>query len=294
MQKQNLDEYRFIRNELEQLKNCITAYMGFILGGSGVAFFGISAVAKIPDSHNALAYSCFLISYVIPLVLLILFYKFNSHNRYAGYCKLLNQEHLRFPEGFREDDQYMSWEICVDLLRKADSQPEILYNKCEKIDIPKHDKNTIRLRLHSYYEEKLNRKNCSFKKGCRLLFHTFFGHDQPSDSWRFPVYSVTVFAALNIMFIFIGFYFLDLKQMDYKTMILNPMVLLSTIILQTIIWRKYLWKLCKLMQGSCTIDAFCWRFLPIRYDYIKQQNSAIGYELITLFDESPVGAHFSV
>ena len=42
MQKQNLSEYDFVRRELAALRNCITTYMGFVMGGSGVVYFGTS------------------------------------------------------------------------------------------------------------------------------------------------------------------------------------------------------------------------------------------------------------
>ena len=89
MQYQNKIEYELVREELLKLKECITSYMGFVIGGSGVAFFGIAAVSKNPGSHEILGFSCILLSVIVSLVLYILFYKFNSHNRFAGYCKLL-------------------------------------------------------------------------------------------------------------------------------------------------------------------------------------------------------------
>ena len=54
------------------------------------------------------------IALLIMLVLLIVYYKFNSHNRYAGYCKLLNEESWNIPSELNED--VYTWEICIDRL----------------------------------------------------------------------------------------------------------------------------------------------------------------------------------
>ena len=59
------------------------------------------------------------IALVITLVLLIVYYKFNSHNRYAGYCKLLNEESWNIPSELNED--VYTWEICIDRLRHFDT-----------------------------------------------------------------------------------------------------------------------------------------------------------------------------
>jgi hypothetical protein len=37
MQPQNLEEYKLIRKELSELKNCVTEYVGFLFGGSSIA-----------------------------------------------------------------------------------------------------------------------------------------------------------------------------------------------------------------------------------------------------------------
>lgn len=46
MQKQNIREYELARKELFDIRNCITTYVGFVIGGSGVAFMGITLLSN--------------------------------------------------------------------------------------------------------------------------------------------------------------------------------------------------------------------------------------------------------
>ena len=95
MEKQNIEEYTLIRTEMQNLKDCMITFIGYVLGGSGIISLGIIALPKSKASYDAYAVLCIIISLLISLVFLILLYKFNSHNRFVGYCKLLNQEILK-------------------------------------------------------------------------------------------------------------------------------------------------------------------------------------------------------
>lgn len=75
-------------------------------------------------------------------VLLILFYKFYSHNRLAGYCKLLNHERHSMDETKDEtkskDGESISlfaWEICIERLRASDISPKALLDLLDRIKI---------------------------------------------------------------------------------------------------------------------------------------------------------------
>ena len=86
-------EYEMIRNEMQQLKDSITNYFGFVLGGFGASIIGVSLLGgeKLPSHASGLALTGLILAATVSLILRVLFYKFYSHNRYAGYCKLLNQ-----------------------------------------------------------------------------------------------------------------------------------------------------------------------------------------------------------
>ena len=106
--------------------------MGFIFRSSGLLLVGLSAL-KIPGIGNkelidsVYIYASFSVSLILTYVLLILVYKFNSHNFQAGYCKLLNKEVWRFKAGYRKEFDgvdLITWEWSVDLLRACDMTPK--------------------------------------------------------------------------------------------------------------------------------------------------------------------------
>lgn len=123
MQKQNVTEYKIIRSEIDAIKKCMTQYMGFLLLGAGAALSawgGISALSKGPLTHPPIAYSSLALSLIAVSLLFILVYKFNSHNRYAGYCLLLSQE--MWDDANDREDDLLIWELCVDLLRVSNAE----------------------------------------------------------------------------------------------------------------------------------------------------------------------------
>ncbi len=111
MQKENAKEYEFIREGITNIRSCVTSYISFLIGGSGVAFFAITYLSRLnvntstPDSTTPSEKSFqILLQIALPLVMsilvtilqMILFYKFLSHNRFAGYGKLLiHEQHER-------------------------------------------------------------------------------------------------------------------------------------------------------------------------------------------------------
>lgn len=115
MQAQNVDEYTLIRAELNGLKDCITHYVQMALGGAGVL---IAAYAALQDGDLGLqrGIASAGAAFVVTLILDVVFYKFHSHNRYAGYCKLLARESYPWPD---DREQIHMWEECVGALREA-------------------------------------------------------------------------------------------------------------------------------------------------------------------------------
>src|SRR5438067_87634 len=114
MQLQNVSEYKAMRHELTHVRNCIGRYFGFVIFGAGPAFWLLAAKAseKILDAEMSCA--AILFADVSMLILFLLSYKFTSHNRYAGYSKLLTHEHFSAKAAL--DKHIYLWEICVDIL----------------------------------------------------------------------------------------------------------------------------------------------------------------------------------
>ncbi len=286
MQKENKSEYEFIRKELSELRNCITTYMGFVIGGSGVFIFIISMLYKAqndnPDLFTIHATSIIIAllvsSIIVSLVLLILFYKFNSYNRYAGYCKLLNQE--KYHQG--SDDQFMSWEVCIDVLREADFDKYLLLNLARNVAPIEGATDLIKI-IELYYPHKRSFKKslCRWVKGFMILMKAFTGRGK-SRSWNFPVDVVLVFATLEIIDVVFGIaYYVTLNGED--TNLLLHLIFWGIITIQVYGWSHFFIRFYDIMEGKNTINAYCWRFLPIRYAYIQQQTrSNIRYSIITL------------
>lgn len=277
MQSQNLKEYEFIRDEMLRIKECITTYIGFVIGGSGVAFLGLANISNNIEQHTLISFTSFLLSFTVTLVLSILFYKFNSYNRLAGYCKLLNQEKLVYKENAVIDEQFMSWEICMDLLRESKSDKNILLKKSKNITIlglnSKVNEIIIKVFSEKFFLTKMT-------LGFWLFFKTLIGKDK-TKSWHFPLYVVSVFFSLNSIFLGIGFY-ISLYSSPSEINRAQEIIVIGVVIFQILVWSLYFMKLYEIMEGNSTIEAYCCKFLPIRYEYIKQQNKDIEYQLITL------------
>jgi len=104
-------EYTTLRKEVESVKTCITQYIGFVLGGSGLTVIIVPLLINmllnrsgIPDNLENLQLSwieliiatvCYSASLLIALITVIVFYKFNSHNRYCGYLRAVAGESVR-------------------------------------------------------------------------------------------------------------------------------------------------------------------------------------------------------
>ena len=93
MQRENIKEYELVRHEMLTVKDCITKYISFVLGGVGAT---VVLLARSGDrSHFSsleISIMSFSLCIIIDFIMLVLIYKFKSHNRFAGYCKLLTHE----------------------------------------------------------------------------------------------------------------------------------------------------------------------------------------------------------
>jgi len=119
MQNPNITEYKSIREEMSDLKTCMTHYVQMVLGGSGVIITVFAALSKSSDqSSTSLAFSLLSLAIILVLscILEILFYKFHSHNRYAGYCKALTVERYTYSESSPE--HIILWEVALSDLRR--------------------------------------------------------------------------------------------------------------------------------------------------------------------------------
>ncbi|MFC1682739.1 hypothetical protein ACFL0G_00845 [Candidatus Zixiibacteriota bacterium] len=281
MESQNIKEYELIRKEMLSLKNCMTAYIGFVLGGSGAAFFGLVAVFKGEDYYLSYTYASMTLSVVVSLILLVLFYKFNSYNRYAGYCKLLNQEQYELKKEEYLREHLLCWEICVDRLRDSDFNNKFLYKIAKSMKDCGIEQDELKTKIVEFTGPKKLADRLSFFHGLRIVLFLLLGRVK-SRSWQFPLFVVFIFLILTIIFSVIGSYFfhsvVTSPQYDLVAKAILIRIAICIAILQAVLWVKYIAKLYNLMEGSATVASFCWRFLPIRYDLIKDYTDS--YEII--------------
>ena len=341
MRNENIEDYKLSRNEMREVKNCITTYMGYTFGGAGL-FAGALVFLKSGDfdTNIALAFCNAIcgISIIVSLVLWVLFYKFNSHNFHAGYCKLLNKESWLLRPGappessHKKSDDFLAWEWCIGELRKINTKPGELhrilkYDLCDGIyrggaggitilkdEIIKeieHHSTRFRLRKRDLDlqiedvtedgfasddirdEKKKAREGHVNKwkrwKGLGILFRGVFGRTSPS-SWGFPVTVTVSYLVLHlVMFVTC----LAILGMNYPGG-LNPAwdqplkfvaavpafyassaaLLVFTFVVQVAFWLTFSGKLFALMRGDATVEAYQWRFVPVRA-YVLKRNGII-------------------
>lgn len=286
MQYQNVKEYQIIREEMSKLKDCITTYMGFTLGGTGLVFAGFAATSI--EGYPPI-FASLLLSLVVSLVLTIIYYKFNSHNRYAGYCKILNQERFDSKSGNVNASSirdFMAWEICMDQLRYSDIKKAHLLKMCRGIYHMNIKGKTLRKTIRRFSGKTPTIDKCKFFKGLWLIIKSFFRSGK-SRSWQFPLYITLIFGIIVITFIILAAHFCVLMYRgDPKNIFWNSYLFFIFISLpvlfQVILWIKYIGKLHMLMQGSATVDAYCWKFLPIRYKFIQEIDENIIYNITSM------------
>lgn len=284
MQPQNVDEYRMCRAELDSLKGCMTAYIGFVLGGAAAAFVALGSLEKDKINAPFLGLMCLALSLTVSFVFLVLVYKFASHNRFAGYCKLLTQERFTGDAG-----PLILWEICMDWLRASDVDPAFLLARCPPHAIPATPDQGKQHLAADHLSQRV--AFCYSKDGAdwgakrrgawHLLQFLFWGRSLDA-SWRYPLYVASTFASLVLIFGMIGWVLV--LQADDMTGIASSWrhgLLWVATALQLLLWLRFLGKLHSLMLGSNTVDANCWKFLPIRYELVRQAlGESCGYRLI--------------
>jgi len=212
MELSNYVEYRHIREELRNLKNCITNYIGFVMGGSGIAFIGFQYIKDDKSLHEIIGFVSLILAIILSLVLSIIFYKFNSHNRYAGYCKLLDQEQIEIEieNGDILTEQsannILSWEICVNRLRSSDFEEEPFANLYADYNLDDVITDEGKAKIKSFSGKHKSADDGKFCGGIRILYEAFLGKLN-TKSWQFPLFVVIVFLILAVIYLSLSVYY---------------------------------------------------------------------------------------
>jgi hypothetical protein len=289
VQIQNVKEYSAIRGELTTLKNCVTNYVGFVIAGSAAAFYGLAGKDTAAASGRwEVAITSVLLAIVSALVLLLLSYKFKSHNRYAGYSKLLTHE--RFERHDLPATPLFCWEICVDRLRRSEldwNQRRHLLDYCCREGIPGLAELPRKLDalLPSAKQPRGLRLWWKWVKNGWRGFRLLVGLDvELGESWHYPLYVARIFCAINTIYLIFAFRYewraFLIFAGSYEWRQLKHVVLLLSVLALVTIWAKFLTDLTYLMKESETVDAYCWKFVPFRAEFLRSLFTDVGYRLV--------------
>ncbi|MFI5096063.1 MAG: hypothetical protein ACHQIK_21795 [Candidatus Acidiferrales bacterium] len=283
MELQNIEEYKELRHEIATLKGCITTYVGFVFLVVSPAYWELAkAIPSRPNPTMALV--ALLVGLGLKLVLILLLYKFNSHNRYCGYCKLL--EHEIFGGKDKYPKAVFIWEICLDRLRSSDFRPDGLANEIRHYRGSQPQEDTLLKMAKQYSGVAPEADEPRFRMGWKLLLTS---GPEPRGTWQFPLYVARIFAAIDLGLLGLGLALLlphdaaSTMQIFHKHAVLLSLPFLLWLLfflLLLLSWRKFMADLYRQMNGSQTVDAFCWRFVPIRYRILDDLDLATGYKLI--------------
>lgn len=304
LHKLNSEEYEALREELHSVRNCITTFVGFVLGGSAAASLGLARLGGSQMGTSPpfilIAITSLTLALTGTVVLIILQYKFISHNRYAGYCKLLTQERY---EGIT--DPVFGWEVCLEQLRFSDfnsrSTLEFLrteYPSPSGLTIPTQvdtaaqadpnpmtrplelvDKEAIATKFNEFGGPRPTADRAGKRRGLWAIYWGLLGHTM-STGWGFPVYVVIITLSMTLLFASMcaltTFQALREDHVSTKVGIAVGLVLLLLIY----IWAKGMAKLSNLLGRSRSINAFCWKFIPFRFRLLTALG-ATNYGVIT-------------
>lgn len=272
MQTQNIKEYELVRDEMLTVKDCITKYIGFVLGGAGAAvFLLVRGGDKFQLSSFEISLMSLSFSIIINFVMLILIYKFKSHNRMAGYCKLLSHE--KFDSKINKMDRhFIVWELLVDKLRFSYEKTELVdkyLDEMNKIDNPSVEKVNLNIMIRGYIGEKKG----IFTKGVKIIWSSLKHGKSEARSWAFPPLVSAMFLALSTGFFLLGIIiWIPVSMGEIKLIFLQFIFLIPLSIVAIGVhfyfWWRFIQKLFLLMEGSLTVNAYFLKFIPVRAHFL--------------------------
>lgn len=267
---------------MQSIRDCVTNYMGFVLAGGGIAQVAIAFIGVETKNEAGVAVACMALACIAALVLLVLLYKFNSHNRYAGYCKLLTQEQYTLG---REDVQIHAWEVCIDRLREYSNLRRDNSGGGSVSHIDGLSDKAFKDKRAEYSGPRPKANRQALLGATRVMFGTFVQH-RSAASWAFPVFVVGVFMALTIMFVATSLWYAKSAMggaLGIDTDLSHGLaIMLGFLVLA---WTRGFCVLHRVMEGSSSVMAFCWRFAPIRSAFLADAYRVRDYRLVGVAGE---------
>lgn len=294
MLKRNVKEYESIRQEIQATRTLATTFLSISMGGSGISYVALNGWFNMSDDLTIATFS-FLVSAIICGFYYLALYSYQSHNRFAGYSKLINQEidHKRINDekthpNYELPNDIMTWEICVSKWQNAVDK-QVWDGELDRYwrQVLIYDSSNIQLpllhrifELYNFHKPRADRR--SHIKGIWMLLSGPFKKHR-YQSWKFPLYSSYVYYMLLFFYWHVGFsHFIEhLSTFNYQRVsFVNiwesmgvALLIISTLIMT---WRSFS-TIHKLMEGSKTVNAFCWMLLQHRIRILNKFNIQPAY-----------------
>lgn len=269
-------EYRLMYEHLASIRECVTNFTGYVLGGSGVLVTILGVIAN-PAIAGLVA---IIGSILVTMIALVILYKCNSHNRISGYLKVIEHERI---DRANAPKNLMLWEVCIGRLhhysRKRGTWAQIgeSLNHLSDVSGVNHAEmyRVIQYLLRQNSPIDYRRK----LKGGWIVLRAM-GGSVSTESWVYPAYIAAIHLVLVFLLVAGGGFLLFTSQdlaPQYSNLLLPGFLLVASV--QAICWFLYAGKLHDLIDGSSSVDSFFWRFLTIRNHVLKELGHQIEYPL---------------
>ncbi len=290
-----------IKKEIESLRTSISTFVNIAIGGSIIGSLFVFLSRGSTYSYALTVALTLFVAVFLLSVFYILIYKFTAHNRYFGYLNLLSQEihheKMEAKDGRKECtvDNFVSYEFCIAKMqayfnRKFDEE-ETLDKKFRKefwseilkftftrngmpVDAWNNPDNFYLLKQH-WHRFRLKQPEADkwrFFKGVRMLAEGLIEEDT-GNSWKYPLYvSYAIFLNIFLFVCIAGWYFIQHLKITESSPLISPVLNVYTIVMLFIsstILYKSVGQLYCIMNGSKSINGYCWKFLQFRIQYLN-------------------------
>lgn len=284
MLKQNIDEYHIILEEITSVKKCITNYISFALFGVGIVCVIIAKYTSAFDTLT-LALISELASFLITLVMIIIYSKFAAHNRLVGYSELITLERHNKPD---KNEPLCGWEFCYSEFRKINTSLKSSLNRVINVDFKGISKKYVTDYLNKNVSKTLPTSSRNIRKGLTVLVRLISGNST-TTSWQFSGHvfalffsTFTIFSIAAISFIFKENLFSEivLSRNYFKAVLLLVFFIFTS--LQYLVWLVFVGKLYDLIEGADSIESCLIKFLPHRAIFMNFNGYTPSYNLINI------------
>jgi len=293
MIKASIKEFELLKIDIGEIKKQINVYFGFIIGTNGL-FISLAFILYQNEKNDSLVNIYFVMSLaIINLMLLynIIRYKFSSHNKMAGYLRLLSLEcnyhqdkrHKHISIENNSNDLYC-WEYIMFRNDSLTYYKDFPKKKILKLNFdfePNNKKQAKKYKL-SYEKVRLqflekivfdNKSNYSFLRDfykiimiCRLFLFNDKYHKYRLTSWKFIENIFNSFLVIYCVLI-AGSIFLLFKSCFLHT---TDYIFLIIVMTSLPFLYYFFFNVKQLLRHNKSSDFYFWSLLPFRVEYLNK------------------------